>query len=60
MKQLREDFDSIDIDNILSTDSQDAQLLRVTGTPTFFVNGKLLRELSYKALRDLVESEIYK
>lgn len=60
MAKLKEDFEKIDVDTILELDSQDATTLGVRGTPTFFVNGKKLHELSYKALRDLVESEIYK
>ena len=60
MKKLREDFDTVQIDDILTLDEQDARTLGVTGTPTFYVNGKVLRELTHKALLDLVESEIYK
>jgi len=60
MEKLRADFDSIDVDEILKLDRQDANQLGIRGTPTFFVNGKILRELSHKALLDLVESEIYK
>jgi len=60
MEKLRKDFDTIDVDDILAIDSKDATTLGVTGTPTFYVNGKVLRDLNYKALLDLVESEIYK
>jgi len=60
MKKLRKDFETINVDSILALDSKDATTLRITGTPTFFVNGKILRELNHKALLDLVESEIYK
>ena len=45
---------------MLNLDRKDASTLGVRGTPSFFVNGKKLRELSHKALLDLVESEIYK
>ena len=58
--KLRKDFETINVDSILALDSKDATTLRITGTPTFFVNGKILRELNHKALLDLVESEIYK
>lgn len=60
MKQLKKDFETINVDSILALDAKDATTLRITGTPTFFVNGKILRDLNYKALLDLVESEIYK
>jgi len=60
MVKLREDFDSNYIDGMLSLDRADATKLKVRGTPTFFVNGKELKRLSYQSLLDLVESEIYK
>jgi len=60
MKKLKADFDNNNIDNILKLDRADAATLGVRGTPTFYVNGKILRELNHKALLDLVESEIYK
>ena len=60
MAKLKEDFEKINVDKILELDSIDATTLGVRGTPTFFVNGQRLHKLSYKALRDLVESEIYK
>jgi len=60
MAKLKADFENNDIDEMLSLDRKDASTLGVRGTPSFFVNGKKLRELSHKALLDLVESEIYK
>lgn len=60
MKQLKKDFLKINIDIILKQAREDANKLNITGTPTLFVNGKELKELSYKALFDLVENEILK
>ena len=60
MVKLKSDFDSNFIDGMLNLDRTDASKLKVRGTPTFFVNGKRLPSLSYQALLDLVESEIYK
>ena len=60
MVKLKEDFNNNDISRMLSLDRMDAGTLGIRGTPSFFVNGKFLRELSHKALLDLVESEIYK
>ncbi|MDC0933587.1 thioredoxin domain-containing protein [Arcobacteraceae bacterium] len=60
MVKLKSDFETNNIDKMLNFDRMDAATLGVRGTPTFFVNGKILRELSHKALQDLVESEIYK
>jgi protein-disulfide isomerase len=35
-------------------DQADGKTLGVNGTPTFFVNGKMLQELGYEQLRALV------
>ncbi len=58
--KLRADFKTINVDTMLQLDRQDAMQLGVTGTPTFYVNGKILKDYTKKALYDLVESEIYK
>ena len=58
--KLREDMNDPKIVEMMNTDMEDAKTLLVNGTPTFFVNGKKLENLSYKALNALVESEIYK
>jgi len=60
MKKFRTDFNNLDLDDMLNADRDDARKLGVTGTPTFYVNGKILKSLSHQALLDLVESEIYK
>ncbi|RXJ96014.1 disulfide bond formation protein DsbA [Arcobacter sp. AHV-9/2010] len=58
--KLKEDMKNPKIDEIIRQDREDANALGVRGTPTIFVNGKQLQELSQKALFDLVEKEIYK
>lgn len=60
VNKLREDFEKIDISDMLLVDRQDAQTLDVRGTPSFFVNGKKLEKLRYQDLLDMVETEIYK
>ena len=60
MKKFKTDFDNNSINKMLKLDREDARQLGVTGTPTFYVNGKKLKKLNYKSLLDLVESEIYK
>jgi protein-disulfide isomerase len=60
MLKLKNDFKTINIDEILTLDRRDSQKIGVRGTPTIFVNGKLLKNLEYKDFLDLVESEIYK
>ncbi|MFA6789236.1 MAG: thioredoxin domain-containing protein [Arcobacteraceae bacterium] len=58
--KLREDMNDPKFVEMMEIDMQDAKELGVTGTPTFFVNGKKLDDLSFKALNALVEAEIYK
>lgn len=60
IEKLKEDMKNPKIDEIIKQDREDANALGVRGTPTIFVNGKQLQELSHKALFDLVEKEIYK
>ncbi|MDB4257225.1 thioredoxin domain-containing protein [Arcobacteraceae bacterium] len=60
MIKLKADFETINVDSILELDRLDSDKLGVTGTPTFFVNGKILKVYTYQALLDLIESEIYK
>ncbi len=60
IEKLREDMNDPKFVEMMEIDMQDAKELGVTGTPTFFVNGKKLEDLSFKALNALVESEIYK
>lgn len=42
----------------LEQDTDDGDALGVNETPTFFVNGKLVREWGHEPLRALIESEI--
>lgn len=58
--KLKEDVAIIDISKILKLDREDARTLNVRGTPSFFVNGKELKDLIYQDFLDLVETEIYK
>ena len=60
IEKLKQDVSSINIDKMLELDRKDAKTLGVRGTPSFFVNGKELKSLSYQEFEDLVESEIYK
>jgi protein-disulfide isomerase len=44
----------------LERDKRDGQALRVTRTPTFFVNGRLLARLSEQDLKSLIDEELKK
>jgi protein-disulfide isomerase len=43
---------------IIETDKADGQSLGVSGTPTFFVNGRRLERLGYETLKALVDEEL--
>lgn len=42
----------------IESDFQEGPALGVQGTPTIFVNGRMLQELSYSALKNLIEEEL--
>jgi protein-disulfide isomerase len=45
---------------IVEIDHTDGKTLGVTGTPTFFVNGRLLERLGYETLKALIDQELAK
>jgi len=45
---------------LVEADHADGKRLGVTGTPTFFVNGRLLERLGYEPLKALIEEELAK
>lgn len=45
---------------IVEADHADGRSLGVTGTPTFFVNGRLLERLGYEPLKALIDEELAK
>ena len=58
MEKLNEDIQSAEIARRIKLDMLDAQQLKVSKTPGFFVNGKPLVHFGYQQLQQLVESEI--
>ena len=60
MEQLNEDMQSAEIARRIKQDMLDAQQLKVSKTPGFFVNGKPLVQFGYQQLQQLVESEVTK
>jgi len=58
MEKLNEDIRSAEIARRIKLDMLDAQQLKVSRTPGFFVNGKPLVHFGYQQLQQLVESEI--
>ena len=60
IEKLKVDIKNPNIAEIIKQDRLDATSLNVRGTPTIFVNGIELENLSQKDLFDLVEKGIYK
>lgn len=58
VKKAREEMMSAKIDAVLAQDAADAKAVGVSGTPTFFVNGKPLTEFGAQPLYDLIKSEM--
>ena len=58
VEKLNKDIQSAEIARRINLDIQDAQELKVSKTPGFFVNGKPLVSFGYQQLQQLVESEI--
>jgi len=58
MEKLNKDIQSAEIARRVKLDMLDAQQLKVSKTPGFFVNGKPLVHFGYQQLQQLVESEI--
>jgi protein-disulfide isomerase len=46
------------IDEMIAKEVSDAENLGVRGTPTFFVNGKMLQVFGYEPLRELIQTEL--
>ena len=58
MDKLYVDMQSAEIAKRIKQDSLDAQQLKVSKTPGFFVNGKPMVHFGYEQLKELVESEV--
>ena len=56
--RLKKDIEKPEYAKIVEQDMADAKALKLTQTPTFYVNGKPLAEYTFDALRALVKQEI--
>lgn len=57
-KRARTDAASGEVDALLKLDMEDAKAVNVRSTPTFYANGKRLRQLDEVKLNELVQGEI--
>jgi protein-disulfide isomerase len=60
MEQLRTDMLDPSIQTMIMIDMEDLKQLEVRATPTFFVNGKSLRNFTLENLKKLIEEEVEK
>jgi protein-disulfide isomerase len=60
MEAFRRTLNSQAHRNIVEIDKADGQALGVNGTPTFFVNGRMLERLGYETLKAMVDQELAK
>lgn len=58
LAKARQDAVTEEVNAVIAQDVADVQAVGVTGTPTFFVNGKPLPSFGRQQLEDLVKSEV--
>lgn len=56
--KLKVDMKSKTVADIMQKDTEDAKVLRVLKTPTFFVNGKVLEQFGAKPFKDLIAEQV--
>lgn len=60
MEKLDADINSIDVMRNMEQDRKDAVFLRISKTPTYFVNGRALPSFGAQQLADLIREELEK
>lgn len=60
IEEFNKSYEDITFKAALAKDMADGQSLGVKGTPTFFVNGKMLGNLSYNDLKGAIDEELKK
>ncbi|MDJ0748453.1 MAG: thioredoxin domain-containing protein [Woeseiaceae bacterium] len=60
MEKLKADMNSIDVIRNMEQDQKDAVFLRISKTPTYFVNGRPLPSFGAQQLADLIREELEK
>jgi protein-disulfide isomerase len=58
IEKIKKDMMDPAIDEMMAREVSDAESLGVRGTPTFFVNGKMLQVFGYEPLRELIQKEL--
>ena len=60
LEEFKKSYDDLTFKATLAKDVADGQALGVRGTPTFFINGKILQNLSYADLKSAIDAELVK
>ena len=58
LSRARQDVNAIAITEVIRQDMADAEALKVTKTPGFFVNGRPLKDFGYEQLQALVQEQV--
>ena len=58
VEAARASMNASEIDDIIQQDAADVKAVRISGTPTFYVNGEKLNRLGPQELYDLVTSKV--
>ena len=59
-KKFNMDMNSTAIRNLIYRDLKNAREIGIRGTPTVFINGKLLKKRSLPGMSDMIEAELKK
>lgn len=58
MKRLQKDRNSMEVKNIINRDISEARRIGVRGTPTIFINGRLLTNRSLEGFSQAIDAEL--
>lgn len=58
--KFTKDMNNPAIQNLINRDLAEGSQARVTGTPTIFINGKLLKDRSFEGFQSMIDTELRK
>jgi protein-disulfide isomerase len=58
LPQFKKDMDADETKQQVGRDFQEGRKLKVTGTPTIFINGRLLRKRSLESIQKIIDEEL--
>ena len=60
LTEFNKSYDDLTFQAALAKDVEEGKMLGVRGTPTFFINGQILMNLSYNDLKNAIDKELIK